>query len=91
MTTSPTAELRAAANILATLDSHPHGPGLLADLAKPVADWLEHAALGYEAAVAAAASVWDNATDAEAQAFIAKHGIEPHALAVARAILGGRP
>ena len=59
MTTSPTAELRAAANILVTLDSHLHGPGLLAD--------------------------------AEAQAFIAKYGIEPHALAVVRAILGGRP
>ena len=91
MTASSAGELRTAASILSTLHPQLQGPSLLADIVKPVAAWLEHAAAGYAATVTAAASVWEDPASAEAQAFIAKYGIEPHALAVARAILGGQP
>ena len=80
-------ELRAAAARLR--DVAPQITGPLAGLADPVADWLDAAARDYEASVTAAADVFrDDPVGRDRFLTTSPGAPSPHALAVARQILG---
>lgn len=84
---TPAEELRAAAARLR--DVAPHITGPLAGLAAPVADWLDAAAHSYEAGVTAAADVFrDDPVGRDRFLTTGPGAPSPHALAVARQILG---
>lgn len=86
---TPADELRDAA--IRLRDIAPAVTGPLAGLAAPVADWLDAAAVEYDATVKGAASVWSEPHEAdERDAWVARQTNQP-ALTVARQINGTAP
>ena len=84
---TPADELRTAAKTLR--DVAPQITGPLAGLADPVADWLDQAAHQYECGIRAADDVFhDDPEGHEAFLTTGPGAPSPHALTVARAVLG---